>query len=380
MLGTQFQTIVYYGDTGDIHTILLNQYIKSRKSLNALIGIPESTGMKFFYVPGYYPLQKKDWIVEIGDKHKSPRLVSRSGEDGGMVLLQKEALYILENYKEVLFVFEGGLGDYLDQADVIISCREKYPNKKIKVAIDGSRSGALNLLKGFKNAATIHGSDPAKFHMPVIEFAKISQSRGNYKPGGKIGSYSYIAGLDKTAKKAKIDIPEEDLKNARAIIEERIGQKYKTIIALHTMSGNCNTKGILPGALPDLLSSLLNNKDLYLLHLGGHGEEAAHHERIISLQGKLNWEQVFAIISLCDGCVCIDSAILHIAQHLMIPTVSFWGPTDCENILGEDPGVEKITTTLDCRGCNLYECRQSNCMENFDKKEINRKIKKLLRR
>lgn len=377
-LEDQFQTVVYYSDTGDIHAILQNRYIKSRKALNASLGIPESTGMKFFYVPGYYPLQKEDWIVEIGSKHRSPRLISRDGKDGGLMISQKTAAYILENYKEVIFSFEGGLGDYLDQADVVIACKEKYQNKGIKIVLDGSRIQGLGLLEGFNEAATPYNLDLKKSHTPTIEFLKINSLNANYKPEGKIGAYSTIAGLTTTAPRAKINIPEDDVKNARAIIQEKIGVEYDTIIALHTMSGNCNTKGILPGALPKLLSSILNKKGLYLLHFGGAGEEAALHKRIISLQGKLNWKQVFAVMSLCDGCICIDSAILHIAQHLNLPTVSFWGPTNAENILGTDPGVKTITTTLDCKGCNMYECRQSNCMENFEQKEIDRKIKKLI--
>lgn len=378
-LGDQFQTIVYYEDTGDIREIFPNRYIKSRKALNGLLGLQESRGMKFFYAPGYYPLLKEDWIVKIGSENSVPRLVSRDGRDGGLLLAQKEAEYTLKHYKEIGFIFEGGMGDYLDQVDVMVACKEKYPDKKFKVLIDGTRIEALNFVDGFKNAVISAGQGPDMSNIPTIEFSKINSLCGNYLPDGKVGAYSLIAGLDKTAPRAKINIPEDIIFNAKAIIQEKIGVEYSTIIALHTMSGNCNTKGIPPGGLTKLLSSVLNNKGLHLLHLGGHGEEAAHHSRIISLQGKLNWQEVFAVMSLCDGCICIDSAILHVAQHLRLPTVSFWGPTDCANILGQDPGVESVTITLGCRNCNRYDCNHKNCMENLDQKEVNRKIKKMIR-
>lgn len=378
-LGEQFQTIIYYEDTGDIREILPNQYIKSRRALNDLLGLPESRGIKFFYMPGYYPLLKEEWIVKPGTKNKAPRLVSQDGKDGALVMAQKGAEHILKHYKEVLFVFEGGMGDYLDQADVMIACKQKYPEKKLKVALDGSRRSALNLIAGFADAVTAHGQDPKTTRGPSIEFKAINSLCGNYKPHGKIGAYSTIAGLETPAKRAKINIPENDINNARALIEEKIGKEYKTIIALHTMSGNCNTKGIRPETLPELLTALMDKKDLYLLHLGGHGEEIIKHKQFIPLQGKLNWPEVFAVMSLCDGCVCIDSAILHIAQHLNLPTVSFWGPTDVDNILGKDPGMESATIILDCKNCNRFDCNKKNCMENLDQKEINRKIKKMLR-
>jgi len=101
------------------------------------------------------------------------------------------------------------------------------------------------------------------------------------------------------------------------------------------------------------------------------------HPQVVSLQGKLPWEKVIAVMACCDGCVCIDSAIMHIAQHLKIPTVSFWGPTLPEHILDADPGLETVITTAPCRGCGGYDCDHCDCMTRFDKKEINRQLKKL---
>ncbi|MDO9463796.1 MAG: glycosyltransferase family 9 protein [bacterium] len=378
-IGDQFQTVVYYEDTGDIREILPNQYIKSRKSLNSLLGLPESRGIKFFYVPGYFPLMKENWKVKLGSNTRAPRLISQDGKDGVLLLSQKEAEYIFQHYKEICMVFEGGLGDYIDQADVVIACKKKYPEKKLLVEMDGSRKAALNLMDGFEMAASGTSATVGHNTKPTIEFSKINKMCGDYGAGGKIGVYSLIAGLDKTAERSKIKIPKNDQANARGIIQENIGKEYKTIIALHTMSGNCNTKGIPPAGVPDMLSSLLEDQDLYFLHIGGAGEETVKHEQIISLQGKLNWPEVFAAISLCDGCVCIDSAILHIAQHLGLPTVSLWGPTDCINILGNDSGVGAVTSTNNCAGCNQYECQQKDCMQHFNKKELNRKLKKLIK-
>ena len=378
-IGEQYQTVVYYEDTGDIREIFSNQYIKSRKALDSLLGLPESRGLKFFYVPGYFPLLKENWKVRLGSKTKAPRLISQDGTDGALFLMQKESDYIFQHYKDICFVFEGGMGDYLDQADVVIACKKKHPDKKLSVEMDGSRRAGLNLMVGFETAATGTSATVGKNSGPTIEFSKVNKMCGDYGAVGKIGIYSTVAGLDQAAERSKINISAKDQANTRAIIQENIGKDYKTIIALHTMSGNCNTKGILPAGIPDMLSSLLEDPDLYFLHLGGAGEETVRHDKIISLQGKLSWPEVFAVISLCSGCICIDSAILHIAQHLRVPTVSLWGPTDCINILGNNHGVEEVTSTNDCAGCNQYECNQKNCMQHLDRKELNRKLKKLLK-
>jgi len=136
------------------------------------------------------------------------------------------------------------------------------------------------------------------------------------------------------------------------------------------MSGNCNTKSITPEILPDLLAPALIKKGVYFLHFGGNGELKADHEKIISLQGALNWEQVFCMMSLCSAAVCIDSSILHIAQHLNLPSLSMWGPTKVCNIFGVHHGLNAIEIPLDCTGCNRYECNHKNCMSSMNKAEF----------
>ena len=378
-LGDHFQTIIYYEDTGEIREIVPNQYIKSRKALNEVLGLPESRGLKFFYIQGSYTLMKEDWSVNLGNKRKAPALRSRDGKNAVLVIAKEEGKYIFKNYKEAIFVFEGGLGDYMDQADVIIACRKLHPRKKITVVMDKSRAKALSLMEGFEDINVVGNVGQVINRGPRIEFSKINALGGEYKPDGKVGIYSAISGMENTAPRAKIILSKGDKEYAQDFVKQKINSKGPVIIALHTMSGNTNTKSIKPEKVTELLSSLLKNEEIYFLHFGGAGEAAVEHPRIIPLQGELAWEKVFSIMSVCDKCVCIDSAILHIAQHLNLPTVSFWGPTAPINILGQNPGVSCVETTLDCKGCNAYDCNIGRCMDNFDKKAVTRILRGLMR-
>ena len=373
----QFQTIVYDRVTGKIKKVLPNQYIKSRKKLERLVPPREGKRFAFFYLHISTPVDPKKYTVKRELLGKAPKLMTLKGDDPLLSFFADEAAHIFNHYAAVLCVFEGGMGDYIDQADVVIELRTKHPGVKISALMDGTRSGALKLLKGFEEVKILTSKDFIRGRSATIDFARITRVGAHYPVGGKVGVYSLIAGLDHPAERAKFSLSPASLDEADLIIEKVCGRPHGKLIALHTMSGSSNTKSLSPEEALKLITPLLKNQDLIFLHLGGAGEVPITHPRVISLQGQLSWEKVVAVMSHCDGCVCIDSAIMHIAQHLEIPTVSFWGPTTPKHILGEDPGIDTVITQAACGGCGQYNCDHCICMAQFDKKEVNRHLKKL---
>lgn len=369
-LGDHFQTIIYYEDTGDIREIFPNQYIKSRKALNNLLGLPESRGLKFFYIPSHVPLDKGSFKVEIGSKNRCPKLVSLQGKDATLILKQREAVYILGTQKGIEYTFEGGMGDYMDQANVVIQMHKDYPGKIFSVKAEHeNRKPALEMLEGWKGVSWKDNKQFENKRLGKIDMADITHVRG-WAPVGKIGVYSAIGGLEKVAPRARICITPAEIKEAEGVLQEHTKVKNPYIVILHSVSGPTNTKSIPPAAVPKILSPLLADKKIIIIHIGGAGEVVVNHPQIISLQGKLPWEKVFAMMSIAHACVCIDSAIMHIAQHLPIPVISFWGPTIPNDIVGVNPGIICIRSTAACAGCNLWDCRKTDCMAQFDKEEV----------
>jgi len=55
--------------------------------------------------------------------------------------------------------------------------------------------------------------------------------------------------------------------------------------------------------------------------------------------GKLSLAESVALIAGCDELIGIDSALLHVARLLGVPTTSFWGPTDPATRLQAFPGA-----------------------------------------
>ena len=152
-LDRQFNTIVYHSDTGVIEEILPNKYIRSREKLNLALKTSKTTNLKFFYVHGGTRLRKEELKVIIGSKNRCPRLVSLSGTSIELIIAEKEAIYKLETNKGLEYTFEGGMGDYMDQANVIIEMQKKYPDKIFKVIIEHeNRKKALEMLEGWKKS------------------------------------------------------------------------------------------------------------------------------------------------------------------------------------------------------------------------------------
>ena len=372
-ISEQFQTIVYDPGTGKIAAILPGQYIKSHAALDRLAPAPEGVRYRFFYHHDATPLDPEEFVVRSGGLGCAPALRSSDGSDPILSLMRTSARWTLAHYDSIILEFEGGMGDYLDQADAVISLRREYPKISFPLILRPERYQALQLLEGFEGMKILPKKGKTKTRSTSLSFDMIGRLGGNYPPGGKVGVYSSIVGLSETAKRAPVAVPVHLIAGANARLKDAGCKPTEKVIALHTMSGNSNTKSIPPTGVLALMAPLLEHRGVRIVHLGGAEEERIDHKKVISLQGELSWPEVFGMLACCDGCVCIDSAIMHIAQHLNLPIVSLWGPTSPRVILDDPPGMECVVSLMPCAGCNQYECSKGGCMEKFNTRRLIRR-------
>jgi ADP-heptose:LPS heptosyltransferase len=71
----------------------------------------------------------------------------------------------------------------------------------------------------------------------------------------------------------------------------------------------------------------------YLERFSGLIREAFPHRTVVNHAGKMALEDSIRQLALVDRLFSIDSALLHYARLLGVPTVSFWGPTDPRSLL-----------------------------------------------
>ncbi|MFV0467350.1 MAG: glycosyltransferase family 9 protein [Dysgonomonas sp.] len=91
--------------------------------------------------------------------------------------------------------------------------------------------------------------------------------------------------------------------------------------------------------------------------------------RVVSLVDKIPFADEISLISRCTCVLTMDSANLHIARILSVPTVSLWGATIPEN--GYVPLIDtddtRIVKRIDCQPCSLFGSKDcSETLKCFD--------------
>ena len=81
------------------------------------------------------------------------------------------------------------------------------------------------------------------------------------------------------------------------------------------------------GPMSDLIQMLLDHSQVLLFGAPGEVEYAGKHERLVNVSAMdLSFRQSCAILAGCDALVAPDSALLHAAAALKVPTVALFGP------------------------------------------------------
>ena len=106
--------------------------------------------------------------------------------------------------------------------------------------------------------------------------------------------------------------------------------------------------------------------------------------RIKNIAGELAFEKYYDFLyHHCVAMLTIDSAPLHIAKKLSVPTLSLWGPTNPVNLSKSDKRNFVYYLAKDCSPCvhhtEILPCKGDNiCMKHMDKEIITSQFLKLL--
>jgi lipopolysaccharide heptosyltransferase II len=101
----------------------------------------------------------------------------------------------------------------------------------------------------------------------------------------------------------------------------------------------------------------------------GSAVAASLPEDVLDLCGKTGISEMIALISLAAVLITPDSAPLHIATALGVPSLAFFGPTSPARHVDPDSNVRVVSRELACRGCYKKDCPRKDCMK-FTVEEI----------
>ncbi len=179
----------------------------------------------------------------------------------------------------------------------------------------------------------------------------------------------------------RVAIPGTANKKADAWLREH-ARDARAVIGLNP-GGGWAIKRWPPEFFGRLADALIDEYGVHVLILRGPGEDglvarvtAAMRNRPLVLP-ETTLAELGAYLERCGLLVSNDSAPMHMAAALNVPTVGIFGPTDprAQGPWGDGHGVVR-KESVDCLGCNRTRCPIGNiCMTTLEPGELLEKIR-----
>ena len=327
----------------------------------------------------------------------------------------------MKNYKNVLFINYGGIGDEILFLPTIDSFKKQYPNSKITLALEPRSKSIKNLSKNIDEIIEVNikenglkkyfnllnlifttwtkkfdcviSSGKSPF-VAIILFLMFIKERVGYKSKTsflltkeiELNENQYAAQMYHDLVKPLIN---NDFQNPAIEITQdfELNEKLNKneYICIHPGVSKMSTlKNIYKcPKLPfwiNLINGLLEkNKQVILLGTNDDKElieEILKDEKIKNNPNFINYFnktkniQEMAYIMKNSNCViCVDSAPMHIAFAVNAKTFAIFAPTNEQKLVPNSENITIIKNNVQCRPCLWHKrtenCKLSNCL-NID--------------
>lgn len=330
---------------------------------------------------------------------------------------------LTRDFKKILLICFGGIGDIILFYPVIDTLRDLYPKSNIVFVVEPRCKNIAEKHEGINKVITFDLKNKPSFK-DYIEFIKklrsenldlaISMGRSPLVPvllslsGAKhtVGYstnflkflYSKSVPLNQNQYAAKmyfdllkgvgidadmlnpipnIKVADKDREWAQEWLKSKniVLNGEQKIVMVHPGASNISKqKNIIKTWAPEKWATLINEllKENVRVILAGGPDDS---EDINLIKSKVNinspdfinaygetksLEQLTAIIQNIDLLVCVDSAPLNMAVGVKTPAVAIFGPTNEKKILPPDDKYKAVRVNLDCTPC-LWDKRQTTC-------------------
>jgi ADP-heptose:LPS heptosyltransferase len=176
-------------------------------------------------------------------------------------------------------------------------------------------------------------------------------------------------GLDFTPAAPELHVSLEEKLAVRDLLE-RAGiptTEGRTIIAMHP-GGHYPTQRWPARRFGELAKNLAEVYGAVPVFFSGCGEEGLAEEAASVMSSRPvcikpgGLREFLAALSVCGMFIGNNSGPLHCAAALMLPTLSFIGPTDPDLFSPYGPGNTVLTAGLSCAPCGKGRCEDMGCM------------------
>lgn len=320
----------------------------------------------------------------------------------------------MKNYKNILLINFGGIGDEILFLPVIQGIKKEYPNAKITLCLEGRSKAFVNLtdlldnhfcidiktknkyvemlklyfkaLTGRYDLVVSSGANPL---IPILLFFTGIKTRVGYKStklSKKLLTHAVELNKNQYAANMYFDLIKNivnqsfELPNIKCEEQEKIRNSILIHPGVSAISVSKKIQKTFNGKIWAELIKLLHKQGKIVYLAGGPDDtkcieeirEALKEENLtnfVDYFGKT--KNIFDLVKLINSCevlICSDSAPMHIGVATNTKTVAFFGPTNEEKLLPKSEKFIAIKNNAECRPC-LWDKRQETC-EKLDCLEI----------
>jgi ADP-heptose:LPS heptosyltransferase len=344
---------------------------------------------------------------------------------------------MIEKVKKILVINLGGIGDILLSLPSIKALKNKFPYAKICILIiprvyevikNSSCVDEIFLFrKGINffwgdlrtlfflrkehfdlaiNMRTLVSKSSAKkiklvmdIIKPKIRVGRDTQGLGYFfdikVPETLIGQKWELEYDIDTVKALKADVFD---KNIDLKIDEESISRLNKILEKENVDKETVLIGIHPGGMPSrrwpienfakMINKIYKELNCQFVITGGKDEielvnrlKKITNTKVINLAGRINFDELLALIKQCNIFISNDTAPMHIAAILKTPLVALLGPGDIKRydpryISGQ---VVVLYKKVDCSPCNKLSCKELKCLKIISPEEVVERVLGLLR-
>ncbi len=166
------------------------------------------------------------------------------------------------------------------------------------------------------------------------------------------------------------------------------GKNYSFIAINNTCSELSIERKIPNDILAQIVKKILDETSYQIAFLGAPSDymevsnfinkyiDLVYHDRIVNTINKFSFKEYYDFLYFkCKILLTIDSAPLHIANKINVPTLSIWGPTKPETLIKVNESNQAIYLSIGCSPCvhltDKLPCNGDNiCMKNISSASI----------
>lgn len=340
---------------------------------------------------------------------------------------------VIENVKSVLVINLGGIGDLLLSKPALKALRKLYPDTVISILVNNrgyevakdlpylndififsmDYGGRLPFSKLFKNLKTLILLRKKQFDLvvnmrtlvskmsaqkikllldiinPKVKVGRDTQGRGYFfdikipeTDAGDMYEAKYdmetvrALGIEVTDETIDFLIDEKSIEEVNRTLEDDV-RKDDILVGIH-YGGRPASQWPIEN-FTQVIKEINHKINCKFIITGGKEELRLgdrlikmSNTKIINLVGKLNLQQLGALIKRCELFISTDTAPMHIAAILKTPLVAIFGP-GC--IVRFDPReisdkAMVLYKKVDCSPCNKIRCKSLKCLKIISPKEV----------